>query len=95
LLEAFQFSKPLVLIVLLLLVIASASFARFLIEAFTRNSKGTESAEVEKALPHYVVRNGMKFPILSIIFMIFALGIFFPGFLENLLNGIVHELGYI
>jgi hydrogenase-4 component F len=43
----------------------------------------------------YVVRDGMKFPILSIIFMILALGVFFPESLENLLNEIVHELGYL
>ena len=95
LLEAFQFSKPLVFTILLLLVIASAAFARFLIEAFTRTSKGTEFGEAERPLPLYVVRQGMKLPIISIIFMIFALGIFFPEFLENLLNEIVHELGYI
>jgi hydrogenase-4 component F len=95
LLEAFRFSQPLVLTILLLLVIASAAFARFLIEAFTRSSKGTESGEAAESLPPYVVRQGMKLPVLSIIFMIFALGIFFPEFLENLLNGIVHELGYI
>ena len=95
LLEAFRFSQPLVLTILLLLVIASAAFARFLIEAFTRSSKVTESGEAEVPLPPYIVRLGMKLPILSIIFVIFALGIFFPQFLENLLNGIVHELGYI
>lgn len=95
LLEAFSFSKALVFAVLLLLVIASAAFARFLIEAFTRNSKEMETEEQE--IPHlpYVVRKGMKFPILSIIFMILALGVFFPESLEELLNEIVYELGYL
>lgn len=95
LLEAFQFSEPLVFVVLLLLVIASAGFARFLIEAFTRSSKDIGAEGPTKPLLPYVVRPGMKLPILAIIFMILALGVFFPVFLENLLNGIVHELGYI
>ncbi|WP_292391919.1 proton-conducting transporter membrane subunit [Methanosarcina sp. UBA5] len=95
LLEAFGFSKSLVFAVLLLLVIASAAFARFLIEAFTRSSKeaGTEGLETPP-LP-YVVRSGMKFPIISIIFMILVLGVFFPESLKNLLNEIVYELGYL
>ena len=95
LLEAFEFSKPIVFAVLLLLVIASAAFARFLIEAFTRSSKeaGTEGSGTP-LLP-YVVRNGMKFPTLSIIFIILALGVFFPESLEKLLNEIVYELGYL
>ena len=95
LLEAFQFSEPLVFVVLLLLVIASAGFARFLIEAFTRSSKDIGAEGPTKPLLPYVVRPGMKLPILAIIFMILTLGVFFPVFLENLLNGIVHELGYI
>jgi hydrogenase-4 component F len=95
LLEAFGFSKSLVFAVLLLLVIASAAFARFLIEAFTRSSKeaGTEGQKTPP-LP-YVIRSGMKFPIISIIIMILALGVFFPESLENLLNEIVYELGYL
>ncbi|TFH05143.1 MAG: hydrogenase membrane subunit [Methanosarcina sp.] len=95
LLEAFRFSKPLVFAILLLLVIASAGFARFLIEAFTRSSKDIGSGRSEKTLVPYVVRLGMKLPILSIIFIILVLGVFFPEFLENLLNEIVHELGYL
>lgn len=95
LLEAFGFSKALVFAVLLLLVIASAAFARFLIEAFTRSSKEMETEEQETTLLPYVVRRGMKFPILSIIFMILALGVFFPESLEDLLNEIVYELGYL
>ncbi|MGA9189214.1 MAG: proton-conducting transporter membrane subunit [Methanosarcina sp.] len=95
LLEAFGFSKSLVFAVLLLLVIASAAFARFLIEAFTRSSKDTGIGESETPLHPYIVRKGMRFPILAIIFMILALGVFFPESLENLLNEIVHELGYI
>jgi hydrogenase-4 component F len=95
LLEAFGFSKLLVFVVLLLLVIASTAFARFLIEAFTRSSKEAGTEELETPLLPYAVRSGMKFPILSIIFMILALGVFFPASLENLLNEIVYELGYL
>jgi len=69
--------------------------ARFLIEAFTRNSKGDGIEGSETPLIPYVVRNGMKLPLLSIIFMILTLGVFFPEFLENLLNEIVYELGYL
>lgn len=95
LLEAFGFSKSLVFAVLLLLVIASAAFARFLIEAFTRSSKETGTESLEAPLLPYTVRSGMKFPILSILLMILALGVFFPEPLENLLNAIVYELGYL
>jgi hydrogenase-4 component F len=95
LLEAFGFSKLLVFVVLLLLVIASTAFARFLIEAFTRSSKEAGTEEPETPLLPYAVRSGMKFPILSIVFMILALGVFFPASLENLLNEIVYELGYL
>ncbi len=95
LLEAFGFSKSLVFAVLLLLVIASAAFARFLIEAFTRSSKETGTEGLETPLLPYTVRSGMKFPILSILLMILALGVFFPEPLENLLNAIVYELGYL
>lgn len=95
LLEAFGFSKSLVFAVLLLLVIASAAFAKFLIEAFTRTSTEAGTEELKTPPLPYVVRSGMKFPILSIIFIILALGIFFPEPLENLLNEIVYELGYL
>ena len=95
LLEAFGFSKPLVFAVLLLLVIASAAFARFLIEAFTQSSKDAGTEGPEALLLPYVVRNGMKFPIISILFIILALGVVFPEPLENLLNIIVYELGYL
>lgn len=95
LLEAFGFSKSLVLAVLLLLVIASTAFARFLIEAFTRSSKKAGTEDLKTPVFPYVVRNGMKFPIISIILMILALGFFFPEPLENLLNEIVYELGYL
>ncbi|HEY3361423.1 MAG TPA: proton-conducting transporter membrane subunit [Methanosarcina sp.] len=95
LLEAFGFSKSLVFAVLLLLVIASAAFARFLIGAFTRSSKEAGIEGSEAPLLPYAVRNGMKFPILSILFLILALGVFFPEPLENLLNEIVYELGYL
>lgn len=95
LLEAFGFSKPLVFTVLLLLVIASVAFARFLIEAFTRSSKEAGTEGPETPLLPYSVRSGMKFPIVSILFMILALGIFFPEPLEKLLNTIVYELGYL
>lgn len=94
LLEAFQFSEPLVFAVLILLVIASVAFGRFLIEAFSHTTEsGTEDPDA--LLPKYVVRQGMKIPIFTIIFMLFVLGVFFPGFLEKLLNGIVYELGYM
>ena len=95
LLEAFQFSEPLVFAVLILLVIASTAFGRFVIEAFTRTSKSIGIEGPNSLLPRYVVRQGMKIPIFTIIFMLLALGVFFPVFLEKLLNGIVHELGYI
>ncbi len=95
LLETFGFSKSLVFAVLLLLVIASAAFARFLIEAFTRSSKETGVERPDITLLPYTVRDGMKFPILSIIFMVLALGVFFPESLEKLLNEIVYELGYL
>ncbi|HPS88730.1 MAG TPA: proton-conducting transporter membrane subunit [Methanosarcina vacuolata] len=95
LLEAFGFSKPLVFAVLLLLVIASAAFARFLIEAFTQSSKDAGTEGTETPIIPYTVRGGMKFPILSILFMILALGVVFPEPLENLLNIIVYELGYL
>lgn len=94
LLEAFGFSKSLVFAVLLLLVIASAAFARFLIEAFTQSLKDEGTDGMEALLP-YTVRGGMKFPILSILFVILALGVFFPEPLEKLLNTIVYELGYM
>lgn len=95
LLEAFGFSKSLVFAVLLLLVIASAAFAKFLIEAFTRTSTEAGTEELKTPPLPYVVRSGMKFPIISILFIILALGIFFPEPLENLLNEIVYELGYL
>lgn len=95
LLEAFGFSRLLVFTVLLLLVIASAAFARSLIEAFTQSSKDAGTEGPEALLLPYVVRNGMKFPIISILFIILALGVFFPEPLEKLLNTIVYELGYL
>ena len=100
LLEAARLSQPLVFVLLLLLVLAAASFGKFLIEALSRRTpEGREQAPSpalpENTLQPYVVRPGMKIPMVVMLGLVFSLGFFFPESLENLLNSIVYELGYI
>jgi hydrogenase-4 component F len=86
----------LVFAVLVFLVLASAAFARFLLEAFTRRSSGSVlNGLSEEELQPYHVRLGMKVPIIVMLCLVLVLGVYCPPFLENLLNGIVQELGYI
>jgi hydrogenase-4 component F len=74
-------------IVLLLLFIIASSFGYYLVRAF--NSK-----EDETELKVYNTPKSMKWPIVFIIVILLVLGLYMPGGLADLLNGIVNDLGF-
>jgi hypothetical protein len=65
----------------------AAAFGIFLIKML---SKKEEDAPGVK---RFEASLGMKIPIIVLLITIFALGVFFPQQLTNLLNTIVSELG--
>ncbi len=89
-----EFSKPLLLYVLLLLLIVAASFAVFITRTCCQgNENGDESNEGD-APKHYHVALSMKMPIIALMVLILALGFFFPHGLSNMLSNIVTSLGF-
>ncbi|MDO8637372.1 MAG: proton-conducting transporter membrane subunit [Dehalococcoidia bacterium] len=87
LIQLGEFSKPLLFLVLLLLLIVAASIAIFLIRTCCQTD------EVKPAV-RYRVPWVMKAPIITLMVMIFTIGIFFPKMLQNMLSGIVFSLGF-
>jgi len=87
LIQLGEFSKPLLFFVLLLLLIVAASFAIFLVRTCCQTD------EVKPAV-RYRVPWVMKAPVITLMVMIFTIGIFFPQMLQNMLSGIVFSLGF-
>jgi formate hydrogenlyase subunit 3/multisubunit Na+/H+ antiporter MnhD subunit len=87
LLQSANYSLILLSGLLIIFLFASAAFGIFLIKLL---SKKQEDA-VE--LKHYHAPLGMKISIVVLLVLVFALGVFFPHQLTDLLNTIVSELG--
>jgi hydrogenase-4 component F len=119
LLESAAISPYLTLALLLMLILAAASFANFLLKAFSKVTVEEEKdrqtirthaeagrAELKTAaekadhdeirLPNrYMVRSGMRVPAVFMLALAFALGVYFPDSLRDLLDAIILELGYV
>ncbi len=79
---------PILTIVLLtIFLFVSAAFGIFMIRMLSR--KEDSVADV----PKFIVGWGMKIPIIILLAIVVALGVFFPQQLTDLLNTIVSELG--
>ncbi len=87
LIQSAQLSPFLLGGLLIVFLFAAASFGIFLIKLLSRK----EENAVE--LKHYNAPLGMKIPIIALLAAVFALGVFFPHQLTDLLNTIVSELG--
>ncbi len=89
LIQALSFSVPLLLALLLLVLMASASLVVFLIRLFSNKDEGRAHME------RYDTQPGMEAPIIALIIILFAIGIFFPDGLRSMLDTITTELGFI
>ena len=111
LLESAEVSPYLTLAILLLLILAAASFSNFLLKAFSKvteegegkgegegegKGEGKETGYRKKSFHDpYVVRAGMRIPTVFMLALALLLGIWFPEPLRVLLEAIVLELGYV
>ncbi len=87
LLQSAELSPYLLLGLLTVFLFVAGAFGVFLIKLL---SKKEEDAP---GVTRYEASLGMKIPIIILLVTVFALGIFFPQQLTNLLNSIVSELG--
>jgi hydrogenase-4 component F len=90
LLQLGAFSPWLLLAVLLLLFMAAAALGYFVITSFTQVSSPEAPLDIEQ----YVTPLGMKIPVIALIVLILALGIFFPTGEIAFINQIVTELRF-
>ncbi len=81
-----KFSLPLLFIVLVFFLIVAAAFTMILIRMF--------SQQADRDLELYQVSASMKASITVLFASILFLGVYFPGGLQQLLNGIVASLGF-
>jgi hydrogenase-4 component F len=87
LLQSAEVSPFLLLGLLLVFLFVAAAFGIFLIKLLSRKE------EDARGVKRYEASLGMKIPIVILLVTVFALGVFFPQQLTNLLNSIVSELG--
>jgi hydrogenase-4 component F len=71
---------------LIVFLFVAAAFGIFLIKLLSRT-------EDPARMKRYQASLGMKIPIVVLLIAVFALGVFFPQQLTDLLNTIVSELG--
>jgi hydrogenase-4 component F len=87
LLESVQLTPFLLLGLLTVFLFVAAGFGIFLIKLLSR--KEEDSPDVKR----FQASLSMKIPIVILLVIVFALGVFFPQQLTDLLNSIVSELG--
>jgi hydrogenase-4 component F len=87
LLQSAQLSPFLLLGLLTVFLFVAAGFGIFLIKLLSRKDEDAPGVK------RYQASLGMKIPIIVLLIAVFALGVFFPQQLTNLLNSIVSELG--
>jgi hydrogenase-4 component F len=87
LLQSAQLSPFLLLGLLTVFLFVAAGFGIFLIKLLSRKDEDAPGVK------RYQASLGMKIPIVVLLIAVFALGVFFPQQLTNLLNSIVSELG--
>jgi hydrogenase-4 component F len=86
LIQLATYSLPLLCAVLVLFLLVSASFATILIRTFLQKA--------DREYESYPISLSMKIPIVLLIAGIFLMGIYFPTGLQNMLTGIVSDLGF-
>jgi len=86
LLQSATLSPILLLVLLLLLCIAIGSYGLFLTRIFSQVDESAHEAKYSPSL-------GMKLPIVALLFLLVALGLFFPQFLNELIKSAVLALG--
>ncbi|MGI2336546.1 MAG: proton-conducting transporter membrane subunit [Dehalogenimonas sp.] len=74
------------LVVLIGFLLTAAGFGYYLIRAFSNDDS-------EDSVP-YQTPSAMKIPIITTLILLFALGLYLPGWLESVLNNIVTDLGW-
>jgi hydrogenase-4 component F len=89
LIQTLAISPVLLIGVLFAFLFAEAAFGTFFIKLISRK---TETADVPQK---FKVPLGMKLPIILLLIIIVALGVYFPQALTDLLNQIVKELGFV
>ncbi len=77
---------PLFVAVLAGLLLVAAGFGYYLIRAFSQPDDGT--------IEPYRTPLAMKLPIVATLLLLFAMGLYLPGWLENTLDTIVRDLGF-
>lgn len=87
LLQSAALSPFLLLGLLIVFLFVAAAFGIFLIKLLSRTE------EDPARMKRYQASLGMKIPIVVLLIAVFALGVFFPQQLTDLLNTIVSELG--
>jgi len=87
LLQSAQLSPFLLLGLLSVFLFVAAAFGIFLIKLLSKKEPDTPG------VTRFEASLGMKIPIVLLLITVFALGVFFPQQLTNLLNTIVSELG--
>ena len=87
LLQSATFSPFLLLGLLTIFLFIAGAFGIFLIKLLSRKDEDAPGVK------RYEASWGMKIPIIVLLVAVFALGVFFPQQLTDLLNSIVFELG--
>jgi hydrogenase-4 component F len=77
---------PLFIGILIGFLLVAAGFGYYLVRAFSQ--PGDDSIEA------YPTPLAMKLPIVASLIILFALGLYLPGWLESMLNNIVSDLGF-
>jgi len=77
---------PLFIGVLAGFLLVAAGFGYFLVRAFSQPAGET--------IERYPTPMAMKLPIIAALLLLFALGLYLPGWLESTLNTIVADLGF-
>jgi hydrogenase-4 component F len=86
LLESVKLSPYLLLGLLIIFLFVAGAFGIFMIKLLSKKEEDTPGVK------RYEAFLGMKIPIVILLAIVFALGVFFPQQLTNLLNSIVSEL---
>lgn len=86
LMQSAVLSPVLLLALLLLLCIAAGSYGIFLTRIFSQVDESAREARV-------VHSPGMKLPVFVLLFLLFALGLFFPQYLDGIIKSAMLELG--
>lgn len=87
LLKSAELSPFLLLVLLLVFLFVAGAFGIFMIKLLSRKEEDVSGGK------RYEASLGMKIPIVVLLIVVFALGVFFPQQLTDLLNSIVSELG--